>query len=117
MAFKECPLKDKDRLMLVLKKKPGDCPGCYEKDDNNVIVLKSPCLNCAYHDKELEVPAHKYHWPTTSCPPSPPSPPFPPYYAPYTTSTSTTYTTNTTTTNDSNGYPSSSYTYRTYYEK
>jgi hypothetical protein len=89
MSFRDCPLKDKDRLVLALKKKQSDCPGCYEKDDIGIIVRKKPCETCGYCDKEVEM-GKPAPWTWWGQPISPP----PASYEYYTTTTTTPATNN-----------------------
>jgi hypothetical protein len=76
MKIKECPLCDKERLRLVLSKKAGDCPGCFEKNNKDEIILKKPCGKCKYRDGNISI-TKGVPWPYLPYVPAAPTQPSP----------------------------------------
>lgn len=56
MAFKQCPLRDKEKLYMVLNGKQESCPGNWEKNkDNEEILMRASCQDCQYRDKSISI--------------------------------------------------------------
>lgn len=56
MAFRQCPLRDKEKLYLVLNGKQKSCPGNWEKNkDNEEILMRASCQDCQYRDKSIAI--------------------------------------------------------------